>query len=1069
MNNLIKTFVRNPVAPNLAMIVMVLAGLWASTQLTRQLLPAFALNIITISVQWPGAAAQDVEASLTQPIEDQLLGLDEVRNISSTSTDNLATVTLEYPQGTDMSAALNEVKNAVSLIRNLPSGSEQPQISIYDRNEGVSRIVLTGPQLEQLRPISKRFERELRARGLSRIEIKGLPEEEISIELPAERLNELKLSLSDIAQQVRGASINLPAGAIGEKDMSRQLRSLDQQRSVAGFSQLAISTDGSGRLLRLGDIATIKRAPKENSAMIFAGGNPAVEIVVTRSETEDAINVAENMQQWVEQSRADLPPNIELMIYDEIWRNVDERINLMTSNAATGLLLLLGILYLFLNGRVAIWVAAGIPVSILMALMALSFFGGTINVMTLFAMIMTLGIIVDDAIVVSEEAVTLYQQGASPARAAEKAAMKMLAPVTAASLTTIAAFLPLMTIGGSTGSILFAIPLVVICVVMASLLECFIVLPGHLHHSLKVSSQHQTSNLRRRVDTAFNRFRKERYIPAAKWCVANRRTTLAASIAGILFVFGLLGGGKVGFSFFPQPDGSTVTASARFTAGSPPERVEAFMMQAKQALFEAEQETGEQFIKLVLTRQNETNRGVRGSNIGEIVAELTPGDLRRTSNSELVRAWKKRIPDTPGLEFFLIKTSRGGVPGADIDLELTGASPDVLKLAAVDLQESIALYDGVSAPRDDLNYGKEQLIFELSSVGRALGLTGQNLGEQIRANFEGELIQIFQDQGSEVEVRVRLERSARESSQSLDSLPIALPSGDTSPLLNLANLSVSRGFDDLKHENGLLAVRVSADVDSKVNNANAIRGQLQRDVLPQLVAKYGISWKNRGRAQDQSESVGDIKLALPLSIIMIFIILAWVFRSYLWPVAVLSIIPFSIVGAIVGHWILGVDVTMLSLFGIFGLCGIVINDSIILIVVYQELREKGLAAFDAAVEAGSKRLRAVFLTSFTTIVGIAPLLFEQAEQAQFLKPMVISISFGLLFGTFIVLFLLPALLVGLDSIRTRFSRIRSDRDDGAEINHVADVLAAASAQPLTQNSPMTITTLSELNKATEPK
>ncbi|MGK0501014.1 MAG: multidrug efflux pump subunit AcrB, partial [Oceanicoccus sp.] len=522
MNNLIKTFVRNPVAPNLAMIVMVLAGLWASTQLTRQVLPAFALNLITISVVWQGAAAQDVEASLTQPIEDQLLGLEEIKNISSVSRDNRSTVTLEYPQGTDMSAALNKVKNSVSFIRNLPVESEQPQIALFDRNAGVSRLLLTGPVLEQLRPISKQFERQLRARGLSRVEIRGLPEEEISIELPAERLNELKLSLTEIAQQIRGTSINLPAGAIGEKDMSRQLRSLDQQRSVEGFSQLVINPDGSGRLLTLGDIASIERAPKENSAQLFSNNKPAVEIIVARSESEDAINVAENLGTWIEGARADLPPNIELTIYDERWRNVDDRINLMTSNALTGLVLLLGILYLFLNGRVAIWVAAGIPVSILASLMALSYFGGTINVMTLFAMIMTLGIIVDDAIVVSEEAVTLADQGASPARAAEQAAIKMLPPVAAASLTTVAAFLPLMTIGGPTGSILFAIPLVVICVVLASLLECFIVLPGHLHHSLKISAEHQPSKLRRTVDGAFTRFREEKYLPAVRWCVENR-------------------------------------------------------------------------------------------------------------------------------------------------------------------------------------------------------------------------------------------------------------------------------------------------------------------------------------------------------------------------------------------------------------------------------------------------------------------------------------------------------------------------------------------------------------------
>jgi len=1052
MNGLIKTFVRHPVAPNLAMIIMVLAGLWAGAQLTRQLLPSFAISVINIDVQWPGAAAQDVEVSLTQPIEDQLLGLDEIRNISSTSRDGQSSLVIEYPEGTDMSAALDVIKNAVTLIRNLPEESEEPQISLASRNERVSAIVLSGTVLDQLRPIAADFERQLRARGLSRIQIAGFPDEEIAIELAPERLSELNSSLTQIASTIKGTSVDVPAGSIGENDVARQLRSLDQQRTVDGFNNLPILADERGVLLTLGDIAEVKRTPAENSVRLFADGRPAIEITVLRAETEDAISVAENLMSWIDQVETTLPPNVELAVYNETWRNVDKRIEIMTSNAASGLLLLVFILYVFLNGRVAFWVAVGIPVAILASLMALYALGGTINVMTLFAMIMTLGIIVDDAIVVSEEAVSRFQAGEAPARAAEKAALKMFPPVTAASLTTIAAFAPLFAIGGSTGSILVAIPLVVICVVIASLIECFVVLPGHLHHSLKGAAAHQPSRMRRKVDAGFNRFQKNIYRPTAQWCVSNRRTTLSIAVAGIILIVGLLAGGKIGFSFFPQPDGTTITANIRFTAGSPPERLANYLRAAENGAYQAEKALGEDFIRLIASRQNETNRGERGSHVGQIVVELIEGDLRETTNAQFVREWKKSVADVPGLEFFLIKSSRGGVPGADIDVQFSGASPAVLKQAAVDLKNGLSLYTGVSGVRDDLSFGKEQLIFELSDVGKAVGLTSRTLGDQLRANFEGELIQIFQDKGDEVEVRLRLAQSERNSTRSLESLPIVLPSGETAPLANLANLTFDRGFDDLKHENGILAVRVSGDVDPDLNNANDIRNQLSRDVLPAIAKKYNIDWKYRGQAQDQQESVGDIQLALPISLMSIFIILAWVFKSYLWPLAVLSVIPFSLVGAIFGHWLLGFDVTMLSLFGIFGLCGIVINDSIILIMVYQELRQKGVAAAEAAVEAGSKRLRAVFLTSFTTIAGITPLLFETSKQAQFLKPMVISISFGLLFGTFIVLFLLPAILSGIETIRQRFNVIRSDRKDSADTG-IVSVLGAAIQRKLTSSDP----------------
>lgn len=1052
MNGLIKTFVRHPVAPNLAMIIMVLAGLWAGAQLTRQLLPNFAISTITVDVLWPGAAAQDVEVSLTQPIEDQLLGLDEIRNISSTSRDGQSSLIIEYPEGADMSAALDVIKNSVGLIRNLPEEAEEPQISLSSRNERVSVVVLSGPVLDQLRPVAADFERQLRARGLSRIQIAGFPNEEIAIEVEPERLSELNLSLTEIANQIKRTSVDVPAGSIGENDVARQLRSLDQQRTVEGFNDLPLLADERGVLLTLGDIAKVKREPEENSVRLFANGKPAIEMTILRAETEDAISVAENLMSWMEQAQQGLPPNMELTVYNETWRSVDQRIEIMTSNAASGLLLLVFILYIFLNGRVAFWVAVGIPVAILASLMALYAFGGTINVMTLFAMIMTLGIIVDDAIVVSEEAVSRFQAGDSPARAAEKAALKMFAPVTAASLTTIAAFAPLFTIGGPTGSILVAIPLVVICVVIASLLECFVVLPGHLHHSLKSAAATQPSRMRRKVDVAFNRFQKNIYRPTAVWCVSNRRTTLSIAFAGIIIIFGLLAGGKIGFSFFPQPDGTTITANFRFTAGSPPERLANYLREAEKGAYAAEQALGEEIIRLITSRQNETNRGEKGSHVGQIVVELIEGDLREITNAQFVREWKKAVPDVPGLEEFIIKSSRGGVPGADIDVQFSGAPPAILKQASVDLKNSLSLYTGVSGVRDDLGFGKEQLIFELSDVGKAVGLTSRTLGEQLRANFEGELIQIFQDRGDEVEVRLRLAQRERSSIRSLESLPIILPNGETAPLANLAVLKFDRGFDDLKHENGILAVRVSADVDPDLNNANDIRNTLSKEVLPGIAKKYSIDWTYRGQAQDQQESVGDIQLALPLSLMSIFIILAWVFKSYLWPLAVLSVIPFSLVGAIFGHWLLGFDVTMLSLFGIFGLCGIVINDSIILIMVYQELRQKGVAAAEAAVEAGSKRLRAVFLTSFTTIAGITPLLFETSKQAQFLKPMVISISFGLLFGTLIVLFLLPAILSGIETIRQRFNVIRSDRKTSADAG-IVSVLGAALQRRLTTSDP----------------
>lgn len=1025
MTKLIQTFVRHPVAPNLAMVVMILAGIWASGQLTRQVMPTFQLNVVSIQVVWPGSTAEDVEAAITQPLEDQLLALDELTSLSSTSRDGLAQIDLEFPEDTDLGQALDQTKEVVAQIRNLPLTAEEPRVSAFSRSEPVAKLVVSGPDLYQLRPLVKQFERELRARGLSRLEVAGLPEEEISIELSAQRLGELGLSLGDIAGRVRSASLDVPAGTVGQQDVARQLRSLDQARDAQSFARLPIIADEQGGFVRLGDIAQVERQPRPEQIRIIIDNRPAVEISVSRSEKEDAIQIANRLTSWVESTRADLPPNVEIAVYSETWKTVDARIDLMVENALSGLALVLLVLYIFLNGRVAFWVAVGIPVSILAALMALNIAGGTINIMTLFAMVMTVGFIVDDAIIVGEEAVTLYQNGAGPGAAAEKAATRMFAPVLAASLTTVAAFLPLILLGGTTGSILFAIPLIVMCVVMASLIECFIVLPGHLKYSLMGTAKRPVPGYRRAIDVAFARFRDGWFKKAVGWSVGHLGVVLSLALSGMILIVGLLGGGLVGFSFFPQPDGTTLSANARFVAGAPEARVNDFLDEAVKGLYAAEEASGEDLIRLVVVNVGRQGRGSTGPNVGQILVELTPPDERTWSNGELIRNWRRQVETVPGLESFLILNQRGGPPGSDIDVQLTGSNPDTLKTAALDLQSALTQYTGVSGVRDDTTFGKEQLIFELSPVGRAVGLTAQSLGEQLRTNFDGELVQIFQDEGDEVEVRVKLAEQERQNLRSLDTLPILLPGGETAILSNVANLRYKRGFDSLKHSNGLLAVRVTGDVDSSQNNANAVRAQIARTLLPDLTAKYGISASFRGQAENQAQTTGGLGLALMLSLVLIYIILAWVFGSYVWPLAVISIIPFGLVGAIFGHWILGFDVTMLSIFGFFGLSGIVINGSIILVSYFKEKREDGTPAVDAAIEAGCRRLRPVLLTSVTTIAGILPLLFETSEDAQFLKPMVISIGFGLMFGSLIVLFVLPAFLVGIENANKKVKRITS--------------------------------------------
>ncbi len=1052
MRNLINTFVKHPVAPNLAMLIMIVAGLWAMSQLTRQLLPTFALNIITVNVAWTGAAAEDIESLITQPIEDELLGLDELKNLKSTSRDGRAQLTLEFPEGADMGGTLDRVKERVAQIRNLPATADEPEIELAARSEPVAKMLVSGLPINQLRPVVRELERDLRSRGLTRLEIEGLPAEEISVEVSSASLNELGLTLQDIAGKMRGASADVPAGSIGNSDVSRQLRSLDKKRSVEGFYDLPVYADETGRVLRLGDIASISRNEIPEQAAIFIDGQPTVQIQIRRSENDDAIDVANKLYRWAEDVKPALPAGVEIEFFDEEWRLVDERIDLMVSNALSGLLLVLVALFIFLNARVAAWVAIGIPVSVLAALVALYALGGSINMIALFAMIMTLGIIVDDAIVVAEEAVTQYQQGEGPLSAARKAANRMFAPVTAASLTTIAAFIPLLALEGVTGSILFSIPLIVICVVIASLIECFFVLPGHLRHSLQGVAARKPHPWRRRFDIAFDRFRNETIRHLMEASIRNRSTTVALAFAGIIVSLGLLLGGRIGFTFFPQPEGTSVVANARFVAGSPQQRVNDFLRDTEVAARQVESESGEKLISFIITNQGKFRGATEASNVGHLLIELVAPEQRSLSNKEFIRAVQGRVSKPPGLEVFLMTSSTVGPHGTDIEVSFTGADALTLKAAAEDLKRSLTLYEGVSGIADDTTFGKEQLIYTLSPTGTAIGLTSENLGGQLRAAFDGELIQLFQQDGEQIEVRLRLAENERDSLRVLESVPILSPSGEQSTLSNVADLEYRNGFDSLLRTQGQLAVTVTASVDRRLNNSNALRAQLARDVLPRIEREYGVNWAYAGEAADQSEGLSEIGLALPLAFFFVYIILAWVFESYSWPLAVLSIIPFGIVGALFGHWVTGFDLTMLSIFGLFGVSGIVINDSIILVSVYKELREKGIEPAQAAVDAGLRRFRAVMLTSLTTVLGILPLLFETALQAQFLKPMIISLGFGLAFGTFIVLFLLPAMLVSIERMRRKLMLL-SSRFPQVERIFAADALRNTFGDPVTQRVP----------------
>lgn len=1018
-SGVLQMLVGHKVAANVLMLLAFVLGVIGITRMNVQFFPTFELDVISVRVVWSGASAEDVEVGITSPLEERLKTIDGLKRMSSTSAQGVASITLELHEGTDALLALDQARQRVDEFRNLPRDAEPPEVSRISRYEPIARLLVRGSSVEELRPWVRRFETELLAAGIDRVSITGLPEERIAIEVPSAALETLGLSLVQIGDRVGELARDVPAGIAGEADGAREIRGLEQRRSAEAFASLPVISDPRG-VVRLGEIATLSREPRSGELALFERGDAVVELQLQRSESGHSLKAAKVLESWLDKTRPTLPPTIRLEVFDAQWQLIRERIELLVSNGLSGLLLVVATLYFFLPARVAFWVMIGVPTAFLATLGLMLVFGGTINMMSLFALIMALGIIVDDAIVVSEDADTHRRMGEGPAQAAAGGARRMFWPVVAASLTTVAAFIPLMLVGGVIGNILGDIPFVMIMVITASLLESFFILPAHLKQALAGEAGRHTSRLRQRLDASFEHFRDRRFRPLVERALAWRGTTVALTLGLMILAVGLLAGGRIGFVFFPTPEGQVVFANATFVAGTPRAQTETFLQDLERALFEAEAELGGGLVRTAVARLGGTiptggGSGARGDQLAAIMVELTPPDEREVRNERFLATWREKLGPVAGIEILTFTARQSGPPGRDLNVRLKGDDADALKAAALELAETMKSIPGVSETEDDMPFGREQLVYSLTPAGEALGLTTESLGRQLRAAFDGSLAQLVQVGRDELEVRVLLPREERSRLDVFDRITVSLPDGSFAPLATVASWSSRRGFEALRHAEGRLAVEVSAAVDTAVNNANAIQAELARDALPRLADKYGLEFSFEGRSADQRETMADMQAGLVLGLGLIYLVLVWSFSSWSWPLVVMSAIPLGLAGAIFGHWLLRIDLTILSMFGLFGLAGIVVNNSIILVSLFKELRHKGAALNEALVGAACGRLRAVLLTSLTTIGGLAPLLFEGSLQAQFLIPMATSIAFGLGFSAILVLFFVPALLSLLES------------------------------------------------------
>lgn len=1035
--NLIGRFARHPTAAHLVMAMMIIAGFAGLWRMNTQFFPDFGIDIVTVSVAWPGASAEDVDLSIIDAIESEARFLDEVKLVRSTAREGQASIVVEFVQGADMQAGLANVDEAVAQAATLPEDSETPKVRRVVRYDTIARLALSGPYSESaLRSFAKSLRDDMIAAGLDRVTFTGMRDPRIWVDADPTRLRALDVTLSDIAAAIGRSSQDTPSGETG--DGATQIRSLGLAETADAIAGIEIKGDDQGAKVYVSDVATVREGFSESQTTGQKFGQPAIELSVLRATTADSLATAEVLNDFLDEAIPKLPADLTLEVYGVESNLVKERIALLIRNGLSGLAIVVAVLFLFLNGRVAFWVGMGIPASLMAALAVMWLSGQTINMISLFGLILVLGIVVDDAIVVGEHAEALKRRGYSALESAERGAIRMAAPVISSTLTTIAAFLPLFVIGGIIGSIIVAIPMAVCAALAASLVECFLALPGHMKVALQgEEAAEPPKGFRAGFNRRFDAFREGAFRRAVSRAINARYIVVAVAVGALIASAGLVAGGRIAFNFFPSVEADIAFANFRLAPGGGRSATARAASEVEAAAYRAEAELGfgkgdlivQAFSKIGSSTGREDGTGGSGDEIGSMLLELIASDRRDVRTSTFLAAWESAVRPIAGLESLTLTPAQGGPPGREIDIRLAGGDPAALKRAAAEVRALLAGYPGVSAVEDDLPYGKSELILELTDKGRALGFTTESVARQVRDAYSGAEAKRFARNGDEVQVKVRLDE-AQLARQGVRDLYLRAPGGAETPLSEVVAFRDKSGFAQIRREDGQRLVAVTAEVDEGVTTSNSVLSGLERDGVARIAAENGLNYWFAGKAEEQAETFGDMQVGALIGLVLMYVTLAWVFGSFSRPFAVMAIVPFGFIGAVLGHWLLGFDLTILSMIALLGLAGILVNDSIVLITTIDSRIADGSDLETATREGAVDRLRAVLLTSLTTIGGLTPMLFETSLQARFLIPMAVTIVFGLLAATFLVLFLVPSLVMIGSDVRRGVAAVRGYLGDG---------------------------------------
>jgi len=1018
-------FVRHPTAANLLMLVFILLGVLGLTSLNREVFPEFTSTFVNVQVVYKGASAEEVELTICRRIEEEIEGIEGIVQVDSTAREGIALLTVEVADGHQVGSVLADVERAVDQIDSFPENAEEPMIWEFDRRDQVCTLTLSAEEMSEkdLLALADSIRRELlNLEEVSLVETAGFSDHQIRVEVRQEALLAHGLSIDDVAREIRTQSVDLPSGSVETHEREIKIRVVDQRRRAEDFRDLTVQVSPAGALIPLRAVATVTDTFENEWTLSTFGGQRCVHLEITKTRQEDSLRVADAVRQYASRRQASLPPGVHLTFWGDWSFYVRDRLGMLAGNGAIGFVLVFFTLWLMLNLRLAVWVAIGIPVSFLGTLWVLSQLGMSLNMITMVSLILALGLIVDDAIVIGENIFAHYSRGKPSAQAAVDGIKEVAMGVTASMLTTVAIFMPLLMMKGEMGKVLRVMPVGVIVALTVSLVEVFLILPNHLTHSLAKMPEKPN-----RVRVAIDRFvawvTQRVYGPVLDWSARRPAVPLAATIMLFAISLGTLASGRLKFQPFPDLDGDMLVARVELPRGTDLARTRQIVRRIEEALrvvddhFTPQQPNGQQLIRRVSTsfgfsRELETKprSPETGSHLAQVSVELLNADIRTVRCDDVLKLWRQEVGEVADVVSLTFDQRQVMPGGKAVDIQLRGEDLDVLKRASRQLQEKIRTYPGIRNLTDNLRPGKEEVQVRLKPVAGPLGITAAVLATQLRSAFWGSIAQEFQRSSDTVEVKVLFDPKDRQSLADLDDFKVRTPAGGMVPFHEVARAELVRGFSQIVRVGGHRTVSVTADVDTSKGNAAEIMRNLENNFLEEFLrSNPGVTINLEGQRKETQETAESVKRGFLIGLAIIFILLSFVFKSYVEPLIVMAAIPFGLIGAVFGHILMGLDWTMPSTVGFVSLAGIVVNDSIVLVGFIKLRLAEGKSVLEAVHQAGMDRFRPVFLTSATTVAGLLPLVLETSFQAQILIPLAVSVSFGLLFATVLVLLLVPCL------------------------------------------------------------